>query len=272
MNFPAPSVGLVVMDILEQNRNNSDEFSQFSRYKCVNLKTKTIMSMSSKEISLRMKFRKMSTEDLQAVLANDPSELEAKLAKEFLEKNGTADAAPAAPENEPEKESPKKAAPKKAAPKAKKKVEPVDEPAPKNPEKEEEAPEQEAEPEVKEHPMLTDEEEKLLSEAEKEFAVRQANRKTPSKTDRGMKEQALREKAQSESKRENLEESTEVPGLKVGSEVMLKGDAAEGTGAEAIGVITRVYRSGDGKEKCMVKFGDEKPIKKRVTAVTIVQK
>lgn len=271
MNFQVPSVGLVVMDILEQNRNNSDEFSQFSRYKCVNLKTKTIMSMSSKEISLRMKFRKMSNEELQAVLANDPSELEAKLSKEFLEKNGAADEAPVAPEAEPEKESTKKPAPKKAAPKAKKQVEPVDEPAPENPTKEE-APEQEAEPEVKEHPMLTDEEEKLLSEAEKEFAVRQANRKTPSKTDRGMKEQALREKAQSESKRENLEESTEVPGLKVGSEVMLKGDAAEGTGAEAIGVITRVYRSGDGKEKCMVKFGDEKPIKKRVTAVTIVQK
>lgn len=38
MNFQAQSVGLVLMDILEQNRNNSDEFSKFSRYKFVNLK------------------------------------------------------------------------------------------------------------------------------------------------------------------------------------------------------------------------------------------
>ena len=217
--------------------------------------------MSSKEISLRMKFRKMSTEDLQAVLANNPSDLEEKLAKEFLEKNGASEPAPAAPENEPEKD-----AKKKPAPKAKKKVVPLE-----KPETEEPTPSPE-EPETKEHPMLTDEEEKLLSEAEKEFAVRQANRKTPSKTDRGMKEQAVREKAQSESKRENLEESIEVPGLKVGTKVMLKSDAAEQAGAEAIGVITRVYCSGDGKEKCMVKFGNDKPIKKRVTAVTIVQK
>ena len=208
----------------------------------------------------------MSNEDLKAVLANDPTELEAKLAQEFLEKNGAADAAPSAPEGEPEKESPKKPAPKKVAPKAKKQVEPVDEPAPENPTKEEEAPEKETEPAPKEHPMLTDKEEELLSQAEKEFAERQSNRKTPSKTDRAMKEQAIREKAQSESKRENLTESTEVPGLKVGTEVTI------GDETDKVGVITRVYRSGDGKEKCMVKFGDEKPIKKRVTAVTIVQK
>lgn len=218
----------------------------------------------------------MSNEDLQAVLANDEaSELEKKLAQEFLDKNGAAPAEkkedPAINDKEVEeaaKDIFKETAKKKPAPKKATKKEPVEEAAPQNPEPEAPA----EQPAPKEHPMLTDKEEELLSQAEKEFAERQANRKTPSKTDRAMKEQAIREKAQSESKRENLTESTEVPGLKVGTEVMLKGDAAEGTGAEAIGVITRVYRSGDGKEKCMVKFGDEKPIKKRVTAVTIVQK
>lgn len=228
------------------------------------------MSMSSKEISLRMKFRKMSNEGLQAVLANDEaSELEKKLAQEFLDKNGAApvekkeDTAINDKEvEEAAKDIFKETAKKKPAPKKATKKEPVEETLPQNPEPEASA----EQPAPKEHPALTDKEEELLSQAEKEFAERQANRKTPSKTDRAMKEQVIREKAQSESKRENLTESAEVLGLKVGTEVTIGGET------DKVGVITRVYRSGDGKEKCMVKFGDEKPIKKRVTAVTIVQK
>lgn len=52
--------------------------------------------------------------------------------------------------------------------------------------------------------------------------------------------------------------------MKVGVKVTLK----EGTD---VGEIVRLYRSGDGKEKCMVKFGDEKPIKKRVTALKLYE-
>ena len=48
--------------------------------------------------------------------------------------------------------------------------------------------------------------------------------------------------------------------MKNGSKVTLKGESE-------VGEIVRLYRSSDGKEKCMVKFGDSKPIKKRVTAL-----
>lgn len=218
--------------------------------------------MSSKEISLRMKFRKMSNEELEAVLSNEKaSELEKKLAQEFLEKNCAEGGTPVAPVEEAKK----KPAPKKTS-QNKKEVESTEE---LSPEKEDVS--EVDNPESRPHPMLTDEEERLLSEAEGEFAERQANRKTPSKTDRGMKEQVMRGFIRSESKRESLDESVEVPGLKVGTEVILK-EGEEGDAEPRVGVVTRVYRSGDGKEKCMVKFGDEKPLKKRVTAVTIVQK
>ena len=104
---------------------------------------------------------------------------------------------------------------------------------------------------------------KAPKKAEKEFDERQKNRKTPSKSDKTMKENV--EKTERTSKRENLEESKEVPGMKVGSSVKLK-DAGD-----EVGTIVRLYQSSDGKEKCMVKFGDEKPIKKRVTALELVE-
>ena len=52
--------------------------------------------------------------------------------------------------------------------------------------------------------------------------------------------------------------------MKNGSKVTLKGESK-------VGEIVRLYRSSDGKEKCMVKFGDSKPIKKRVTAVELAE-
>jgi len=78
------------------------------------------------------------------------------------------------------------------------------------------------------------------------------------------KKSAKADKTPRETKRQNLEESEEIPGLKVGSKVTLKGE-------DAVGEITRLYKSGDGKEKCMVKFGDDKPIKKRVTALELAE-
>lgn len=113
--------------------------------------------------------------------------------------------------------------------------------------------------------QLTPEEKARLAKAEKEFDERQKSRKTPSKSDKAMKPATKEKKekgAPRETKRQNLDESKEVPGLKIGSKVTLQ-DGGE------VGEITRVYVSGDGKEKCMVKFGDNKPIKKRVTAVTL---
>ena len=114
--------------------------------------------------------------------------------------------------------------------------------------------------------QLTPEEEERLAKAESEYEERQKNRKTPSKSDKSMKEKksAKADKTPRETKRQNLEESEEIPGLKVCSKVTLKGE-------DAVGEITRLYKSGDGKEKCMVKFGDDKPIKKRVTALELAE-
>lgn len=110
------------------------------------------------------------------------------------------------------------------------------------------------------------EEEERLAKAEAEYEERQKNRKTPSKSDKSMKEKksAKADKTPRETKRQNLEESEEIPGLKVGSKVTLKGE-------DAVGETHRLYKSGDGKEKCMVKFGDDKPIKKRVTALELAE-
>lgn len=113
---------------------------------------------------------------------------------------------------------------------------------------------------------LTSEEVDRLSDAEKRFDKRQANRKTPSKADKNMRESKRSTSVSTsnlhESKRENLEESVEVSGLKVGSMVRI-GDEE--------GAVVRIYRSADGKEKCMVKIGGNKPIKKRVTSVELMK-
>lgn len=208
--------------------------------------------MANNALALRMRYKKLSAEELQAI-ANDSksSETEVKIANEFLEKMGvTAEegvkkvAAKA-----------KKATPKKAAKKA-------------DAETQEESVEKAAKSQVVEYEsdeQLTPEEKARLAKAEKEFDERQKSRKTPSKSDKAMKPATKEKKekgAPRETKRQNLDESKEVPGLKIGSKVTLQ-DGGE------VGEITRVYVSGDGKEKCMVKFGDNKPIKKRVTAVTL---
>ena len=204
---------------------------------------------------------------MQAI-ANDSksSETEVKIANEFLAKMGVtaeegvkkvaAKAKKAVETKEAEEEAvTKKATPKKVTKKA-------------DVETQEESVEKAAKSQVVEYEsdeQLTPEEKARLAKAEKEFDERQKSRKTPSKSDKAMKPATKEKKekgAPRETKRQNLDESKEVPGLKIGSKVTLQ-DGGE------VGEITRVYVSGDGKEKCMVKFGDNKPIKKRVTAVTL---
>lgn len=211
--------------------------------------------MANNALALRMKYRKLDAAQLQEIVDNEKStETEVKVASEFLAKmGGTPAKAKKAEPKEEVKKAPKKAVKKAEA--AETKDESIEQAA-KNQVTEFESEEQ-----------LTPEEKERLAKAEKEFDARQKNRKTPSKSDKAMKpakEKKEKSTTPRETKRQNLDESAEVPGLKVGSKVTLT------NGDGAVGEITRVYQSGDGKEKCMVKFGDEKPIKKRVTAVTLV--
>ena len=181
------------------------------------------------EVSIRMKLRKADSAKLNEILADESAtELEKKIAQEYLDKMENS-----AAEEEKEATPKKKVAPKKAT-------------------KKEEAPEN----------KLTPEEEERLDAAEEMFHERQAKRKTPSKSDKSMKKAEKEAKTVREAKRKSLDESTEVPGLKVGSTVKV-GDQQ--------GTISRIYKSSDGKEKCMVKVADGKPIKKRVTAVELVK-
>lgn len=212
--------------------------------------------MANNALALRMKYRKFTAEQLNDIIENEnSSELEVKVAQEFLDKLG----------GEAE-EQPAKAAPaKKSAPKK-------EETADDDPDPEDGSPEAAMKRQNKRNStyqseeQLTPEEEERLAKAEAEYEERQKNRKTPSKSDKSMKEKksAKADKTPRETKRQNLEESEEIPGLKVGSKVTLKGE-------DAVGEITRLYKSGDGKEKCMVKFGDDKPIKKRVTALELAE-
>jgi hypothetical protein len=206
--------------------------------------------MANNALALRMKYRKFTAEQLNEIIENEnSSELEVKVAQEFLDKLG----------GEAE-EQPAKAAPKK------------EETADDDPDPEDGSPEAAMKRQNKRNStyqseeQLTPEEEERLAKAEAEYEERQKNRKTPSKSDKSMKEKksAKADKTPRETKRQNLEESEEIPGLKVGSKVILKGE-------DAVGEITRLYKSGDGKEKCMVKFGDDKPIKKRVTALELAE-
>lgn len=206
--------------------------------------------MANNALALRMKYRKFTAEQLNEIIENEnSSELEVKVAQEFLDKLG----------GEAE-EQPAKAAPKK------------EETADDDPDPEDGSPEAAMKRQNKRNStyqseeQLTPEEEERLEKAEAEYEERQKNRKTPSKSDKSMKEKksAKADKTPRETKRQNLEESEEIPGLKVGSKVILKGE-------DAVGEITRLYKSGDGKEKCMVKFGDDKPIKKRVTALELAE-
>lgn len=197
--------------------------------------------MEQKELSVRMKIRKFKNDaaKLSEIIESEAStELEKKVASEYLAKlqelpQSEQPEAPQAPEETtlfPEEEE--KSAPKKEEPISSE---------------------------------LTPEEVARLDAAEKKFDERQASRKTPSKGDKNMREERKQKRSTTnlhEGKRENLEESTEVPGLKVGSTVKV-GDEE--------GSVIRVYRSTDGKEKCMVKIGGGKPVKKRVTSVELVK-
>lgn len=190
-------------------------------------------------LKLRVKMRTYSVEKLQAVIDNeDSTEAEVATATELLKRKvGKVPAMKKKTEEETVVKNGKKVAPKKA----------------------EESEEEKLETDNSEE-QLTDEERTRLEKAEKQFDERQKNRKTASKSDKKMGKAEKKEKVHRETKRENLEESEEVPGLKNGSKVTLKGESE-------VGEIVRLYRSSDGKEKCMVKFGDSKPIKKRVTAL-----
>jgi hypothetical protein len=228
--------------------------------------------MASNALALRMKYRKFDAEKLEEIINDEnSSELEVKVAQEFLDKLGG--------ETAQEEEAPKKAPAKKSAPKKEDKKVPTKKAAPKKEETADDDPDPEdGSPEAamkrqnkrnstyQSEEQLTPEEEERLAKAEAEYEERQKNRKTPSKSDKSMKEKksAKADKTPRETKRQNLEESEEIPGLKVGSKVTLKGE-------DAVGEITRLYKSGDGKEKCMVKFGDDKPIKKRVTALELAE-
>lgn len=184
--------------------------------------------MAVNALTVRMKFRNYDEKKLLTVVNNpDSTEVEVKVATDLLKKKGVDLSEQAA-------EPIKKSVPKKKQ-------------------------------EVVEKDQLTPEEEARLEKAEKEFDARQKNRKTPSRVDRKMaKEHSNKKDEPRQTKRQNIDESEEMPGMKVGVKVTLK----EGTD---VGEIVRLYRSGDGKEKCMVKFGDEKPIKKRVTALKLYE-
>lgn len=196
--------------------------------------------MASNALALRMKYRKFDSEKLEEIINDEnSSELEVKVAQEFLDKlGGEAAKEEAAEDPDPEDGSPE------ADMKRQNKRNST----------------------YQSEEQLTPEEEARLAEAEAEYEERQKNRKTPSKSDKCMKKEnaAKADKTPRETKRQNLEESEEIPGMKVGSKVKLKGE-------DAVGEITRLYKSGDGKEKCMVKFGYDKPIKKRVTALELAE-
>ena len=200
------------------------------------------MAKNPEELRTRMSYRRKSAEELQAIINGDYTDLEKKIAQEILDKmqGESAPEADAQPVPEAAQGQEKEQAAEKPAPKPA--------PAKKNGKG-----------------LLSPEEEQRLAEAEEEFEKRQKARKTPSKTDKSMKK-AAQEKSLRETKRQVLDASNEVPGLKAGSQVRLK-DSDDQT----VGEVIRLYISSDGKEKCMVKFGDGKPVKKRVTALEIVE-
>lgn len=205
--------------------------------------------MAVNALTVRMKFRNYDEKKLLTVVNNpDSTEVEVKVATDLLKKKGV-------DLSEQASEPIKKSVPKK-------KQEVVEKAADKKKATSEVETGGEAETE---NDQLTPEEEARLEKAEKEFDARQKNRKTPSRVDRKMaKEHSNKKDEPRQTKRQNIDESEEMPGMKVGVKVTLK----EGTD---VGEIVRLYRSGDGKEKCMVKFGDEKPIKKRVTALKLYE-
>lgn len=198
------------------------------------------MSRNQEELSIRMKYRKKSAQELQAIIDGDYNDLEKKIASEQLAKitgNSQTPAQTQEPEPQPDKPETSTEEPK-PVPKKRKNGE----------------------------PLLSQEEEERLSEAEAEFNKRQAARKTPSKS--GMPEKKTKvakkeEKSLRETKRQTLDASDEVEGLKVGSKVKVDGDETEYT-------VTKLYRSSDGKEKCLISAGEGKPMKKRVTSLKLV--
>lgn len=225
--------------------------------------------MAVNALTVRMKFRNYDEKKLLTVVNNpDSTEVEVKVATDLLKKKGV-------DLSEQASEPIKKSVPKKKQEVVEEGETPEEEA---RLEKAEKAPKKKAADKKKatsevetggeaetENDQLTPEEEACLEKAEKEFDARQKNRKTPSRVDRKMaKEHSNKKDEPRQTKRQNIDESEEMPGMKVGVKVTLK----EGTD---VGEIVRLYRSGDGKEKCMVKFGDEKPIKKRVTALKLYE-
>lgn len=204
------------------------------------------MAKNPEELRTRMSYRRKSAEELQAIVNGDYTDLEKKIAQEILDKMQGESAPETDAQSAPD--TTQEAAPEQEKEQAAEKPAPKPAPAKKN-----------------DKGLLSPEEEQRLAEAEEEFDKRQKARKTPSKTDKSMKK-AAQEKSLRETKRQVLDASDEVPGLKAGSQVRLKG-----SDDQTVGEVIRLYISSDGKEKCMVKFGDGKPVKKRVTALEIVK-
>lgn len=204
------------------------------------------MAKNPEELRTRMSYRRKSAEELQAIVNGDYTDLEKKIAQEILDKM-QGESAPAT-DAQPVPDTTQEAAPEQEKEQAAEKPAPKPAPAKKN-----------------DKGLLSPEEEQRLAEAEEEFDKRQKARKTPSKTDKSMKK-AAQEKSLRETKRQVLDASNEIPGLKAGSQVRLKG-----SDDQTVGEVIRLYISSDGKEKCMVKFGDGKPVKKRVTALEIAE-
>lgn len=198
------------------------------------------------KLQFSLKLRKATKPEQLIEMLNSDSynASEKEKIQEKLDKMGVT--APVQAEEKPKKAVPaKKAAPAKKAVPAKKKPVAAEQP--------------EEQPKVKKTD-LTEEESQRLKEAEAKFAERQKNRKTPSKSDSNMK---AAENATRATKRENLEASTEVPGIALNQPAKLKETGEEG-------IVVRIYVS-DGKEKCMFRIGEGKAIKKRVTALEPVQ-
>lgn len=225
--------------------------------------------MAESILTLRMKYRNYSIEKLQELANSKLTDMQRKVVEELIAKKGGG-VAQTEQESSEAKPTPKKKVAKKQTEKTTKNKEEVEEEVDAKDGSREAsiARQNKVTTNYQSEEQLTPEEEKRLEEAEKEFEARQENRKsgTPIKPQKGMKEgkATKAEKAERKSKREDLQESSEIKGIKIGSTIVLK----DGSGER--GTITRIYRSSDGKEKCMVKFESEKKaIKKRTTTLEL---
>lgn len=206
------------------------------------------MSRNQEELSIRMRLRNKPVDELTLIVNGDYTDLEKKIAGEFLSKHAASLGEPAeTPTPEPVKVEPQEAVPTSDAPVADAAPRPV--PKRKNGK-----------------PLLSPEEEERLNEAEADFDKRQAARKTPSRSGMPAKKSSTgKDKSLRETKRQAIDASEEVKGLKVGSKVCVPPATSD------VYTVVKLYRSSDGKEKCLIQKEGEKPLKKRVTSIQLVE-